>query len=49
MQEICTSGLPSGGWKRNGILSVRQPVTAPVVDSTEYAQFSLAPFARRVF
>ncbi len=35
MQENCTSGLPSGDWKREGILSVRQPVYAPVVDSTE--------------
>ncbi|OED35963.1 hypothetical protein AB833_29005 [Chromatiales bacterium (ex Bugula neritina AB1)] len=28
------SGLPSGDWKREGILSVRLPVCAPVVDST---------------
>ncbi len=34
MQENCTSGLPSGDWKREGILAVRQPVCAPVVDST---------------
>ena len=39
MQENCTSGLPSGGWKREGILSVRQPVYAPVVDSTEDSVF----------
>ena len=29
------SGLPSGNWKRKGILAVRLPATAPVVDSTE--------------
>ena len=28
------SDLPSGGLKREGILAVRQPVYAPVVDST---------------
>ena len=40
MQENCTSGLPSGDWKREGILSVRQPVCAPVVDSTEDSPLS---------
>ena len=35
MQENCTSGLPSGDWKREGILFVQQPVCAPVIDSTE--------------
>ena len=39
MQENCTSGLPSGDWKRKGILAVRQPVTAPVVDSTEMSDY----------
>ena len=34
MQENCTSGLPSGDWKREGILFVQQPVCAPVIDST---------------
>lgn len=41
MQENCTSGLPSGDWKREGILSVRLPVCAPVVDSTEIDGISL--------
>jgi len=43
MQENCMSGLPSGSWNRNGILAVRQPITAPVADSTENAEFSLVP------
>ncbi len=46
MQENCTSGLPSGNWKRKGILAVCQPVTAPVVDSTEIAKSFRIPFVR---
>ena len=38
------SGLPSGSWKRNGILAVRQPITAPVTDSTESPNSSTEPF-----
>ena len=44
MQENCTSGLPSGDWKREGILFVQQPVCAPVIDSTKACILDLSAY-----